>query len=176
VAAVLALFVRFVDPEKARAPRELVASEADLAMVRRHHAVFYALLAVAPVEWWLRGRPSHIGQLIGAALLVAGVVGYRRAGQGLGDQLNPLVAPCEPAVLVERGPYARIRHPMYLAELAMAFGAPLLLGACWTLVLSVAFLILVLRRIAVEEQLLAARFPAFAAYAARTARLLPHVY
>jgi protein-S-isoprenylcysteine O-methyltransferase Ste14 len=173
---VAALFVRFVDPEAERAPRELVASERDLAMVRRHHAAFYGLLVAAPAEWWLRGRPAAWTQLAGALLLCAGLAGYRRAGRALGDQLGPLIAPAEPARLVERGPYGRLRHPMYLAELAMAFGVPLLLGACWTLALSVVFAVLVLRRIAVEERALADRLPEYPAYAARTSKLIPHVY
>jgi protein-S-isoprenylcysteine O-methyltransferase Ste14 len=173
---VAALFVRFVDPAAERAPRHLVASEHDLALVRRHHAVFYGLLAAAPAEWWLRGRPAAWTQLVGALLLFAGVAGYRRAGRALGDQLGPLIAPAEPAVLIERGPYERLRHPMYRAEVAMAFGVPLLLRAHWTLVISIVFAVLVVRRIAVEERALAERLPDYPAYAARTSKLIPHVY
>jgi protein-S-isoprenylcysteine O-methyltransferase Ste14 len=176
VAGLLALFVRFVEPDAARAPRHLVANAADLAMVRRHHAAFYALLLAAPLEWWLRGRPSALAQIAGAGLTFAGIFGYRSAGRGLGDQLSPLVAPCEPAALVERGPYRRIRHPMYLAELAIAFGVPILLGAEATLAVSALFTVLVLHRIEVEERLLTARLPGYPAYAARTSRLIPHVY
>jgi len=169
--------VRFVEPESpGHAPRRLVASERDLALVRRHHAIFYALLAAAPIEWWLRGRPASAGQLVGAGLTLAGVVGYRRAGRALGAQLTPLVAPAEPAMLVERGPYALIRHPMYLAEIAMAFGFPALLGACWTLAGSVLFTLAVVRRIGVEERALAERLPSYPDYARRTSRLIPHVY
>jgi protein-S-isoprenylcysteine O-methyltransferase Ste14 len=159
-----------------RAPRHLVASEADLAVVRRHHVAFYAVLLLAPVEWWWRGRPAGAVQLLGAVLGIAGVVGYRRAGRALGDQLSPLVAPSEPAELVARGPYGAIRHPMYLAEIALAVGVPLLLGARVSLLASAAFVVLVLRRIQIEEESLAARLPAYAAYAARTHRLVPHVY
>jgi len=176
VAGLLALFVRFVDPEAPRAPRHLVASATDVALVWRHHAAFYALLLAAPVEWWLRGRPSALVQLAGAGLTFVGIFGYRRAGGALGDQLSPLVAPCEPAALVERGPYRRIRHPMYLAELLIAAGMPILLGAGWTLVVSAVFALLVLHRIGVEERLLTARLPGYSAYATRTHRLVPHVY
>jgi protein-S-isoprenylcysteine O-methyltransferase Ste14 len=168
--------VRFVDPETTRAPRHLVASEADVALVRRHQALFYALVLLAPVEWWLRGRPAGAGQLIGAGLAFAGVVGYRTAGRTLGDRLSPLVAPVEPATLVDRGLYGRIRHPMYLAELALAFGLPIVLGACWTLLGSALFACAVLHRIGVEERALVERLPAYADYVARTARLIPHVY
>jgi protein-S-isoprenylcysteine O-methyltransferase Ste14 len=168
--------VRFVDPEAARAPRHLVASPEDLRLVRRHHRVFYALLLAAPVEWWLRGRPSAWSQLGGAVVLLAGIVGYRRAGGALGEHLSPLVAPCEPAALVDRGPYRRLRHPMYLAELAIAFGVPWLLGARFTLLVSVLFTMLVIRRIDVEERLLGARLAEYGGYAARTYRLVPYVY
>jgi protein-S-isoprenylcysteine O-methyltransferase Ste14 len=65
---------------------------------------------------------------------------------------------------------------MYLAEIAMAFGAPLLLGASWTLAVAVLFTVLVVRRIAVEERALAERLPDYPAYAARTSKLFPHVY
>ncbi|MEB2285555.1 MAG: hypothetical protein B6D46_14060 [Polyangiaceae bacterium UTPRO1] len=171
-----ALFVRFVDPEAARAARHLVASAADLVLVRRQHALFYALVLAAPVEWWLGGRPAAAWQLVGLLLAAAGVAGYRRAGRALGDRLGPLVAPVEPARLVERGWYGRIRHPMYLAEIMLAFGLPLLLAARCTLVVSALFLVAVVRRIGVEERALAARFPDYAAYAARTSRLLPYVY
>lgn len=145
-------------------------------MVRRHHAVFYALLLGAPLEWWLRGKPGGWMQLAGAAMMFAGVAGYRRAGRALGDQLSPLVAPCEPAALIERGPYRRLRHPMYLAELAIAVGAPLALGAWLTLALSALFITLVFHRIAAEERYLAARFGGYSDYAARTNRLVPYVY
>jgi protein-S-isoprenylcysteine O-methyltransferase Ste14 len=144
--------------------------------VRRHHRVFYAVLLASLVEWLARGRPAQAWQLVGVALFALGVAGYRRAGRALGDQLSPLVRPREPARLVDAGPYRRVRHPMYRAELAMAFGAPLVLAACYTLALSIVFLGLVLHRIGVEEQALAVDTPDFPAYAARTKRLVPHVY
>ena len=172
----LALFVRFVDPDATRSPRHLVASAADLRLVRRYQRVFYVLVVLAPCEWWWRGRPAGWTQLAGAALMLAGVVGYRRAGGTLGEQLSPLVAPNDPPVLVAHGPYRRLRHPMYLAELALAFGAPLLLGARLTLLLAVLFASLVLHRIGVEERVLGERLPGYDAYAARTYRLLPYVY
>lgn len=168
--------MRVVDPEAARAHRQLVASEADLALVRRHHLLFYALVIGAPIEWWLRSMPAGPLQAIGAVVAAAGVVGYRRAGRMLGDQLGPLVAPVEPARLVDRGFYAGIRHPMYLAEIAMAVGIPLELGARWMLLVAAGFVLAVLRRIPIEERALAERFPDYASYASRTSRLIPHVY
>jgi protein-S-isoprenylcysteine O-methyltransferase Ste14 len=171
----LALFVRFGDPA-ARPHRALVASPADLRLVRWHHRVFYALLAAAPVEWWLGGRPAGWRTLAGAALLALGVRGYRRAGAALGPHLGPLVAPPEPAGLVREGPYGRVRHPMYRAEVAMAAGAASMLGGPVAAALAVAFAALIVYRISREERALAERLPDYPAYARRTARLVPHVY
>ena len=58
---VMALFVRFVDPDERRPPRDLVATPEHLGIVRRHHRFFYAILFAAPCEWWLRGRPGGDG-------------------------------------------------------------------------------------------------------------------
>ncbi len=172
----LALFVRFDDPAQARRHGELVASLDDLRIVRRQHRVFYALLVAAPLEWWWRGGPAAAHQLVGALLFLAGVVGYRVAGGTLGEHLSPLVAPREPARLVAHGVYGRVRHPMYGAELAMAVGAPWTLGAVVSAALTLAFAGVLARRMSIEERALRERLPEYAAYAARTSRIIPHVY
>lgn len=173
----LALFVRFQDSARQQARAAgLVASVADIRVVRRQHRIFYALLLVAPLEWWWRQRPAGWAQLAGAATFLAGVVGYRAAGAVLGPQLSPLVAPREPARLVMRGPYGLIRHPMYLAELAMAVGVPWMLGARLSMLLTLLFAAMLLRRIGIEERALRDRLPDYAGYAAHTYRLIPYVY
>jgi protein-S-isoprenylcysteine O-methyltransferase Ste14 len=176
VVLVLALFVRFEDPERRRPAMHLEATAEDVRWVRRQHRVFYALLLAAPFEWWWRGRPAVSSQLAGVALFLTGVVGYRLAGGALGDQLSPLIAPRLPERLIDSGPYRRLRHPMYLAELGMALGAPLTLGAWASLIVTAAFTAIIVRRIALEERVLRERVPGYAAYAARTYRLIPYVY
>ncbi len=173
---IVALFVRFTDQETARGPVRLEASPSELRLVRVHHRLFYAILLAAPGEWLVRSRPGSWMQLGGAALFLAGIVGYRRAGGALGAQLSPLLAPREPVLLVEGGPYRRVRHPMYLAQLAMGAGAALSLGAHGTLLLTLALAIVLLHRIGREEELLAERLPAYGPYAKRTYRLVPYVY
>lgn len=78
--------------------------------------------------------------------------------------------------LVMHGPYRMLRHPMYtsllLATLALILthATPLRLGAAMLLLLDL------LVKLRYEERLLAARFPEYAGYSARTWRLLPYVY
>jgi protein-S-isoprenylcysteine O-methyltransferase Ste14 len=78
--------------------------------------------------------------------------------------------------LVTRGPYALVRHPLYLGEMIavagvalqyLSAGALLLLGLVW------AFL---LWRMTYEEHVLFQSFPEYGDYKARTARLVPGVY
>ncbi|MEP6641398.1 MAG: isoprenylcysteine carboxylmethyltransferase family protein [Gaiellales bacterium] len=78
--------------------------------------------------------------------------------------------------LVTRGPYRLVRHPLYLGELTAVLGIvlgsrnPLWAGVAW-----LACVGLQLARTGYEERNIRAEFPEYAAYAARTKRLLPGV-
>ena len=78
--------------------------------------------------------------------------------------------------LVTSGPYAIVRHPLYLVEEAAIAGV--LLQYAWFAALP--FLVLhvsvQIRRMQLEEELLRKTFPEYAAYARRTPRLVPGVW
>jgi len=79
--------------------------------------------------------------------------------------------------LVCHGPYRWIRHPMYSAVLGLGLAA--VLGAQAWVPTAAAWwaLLLVLRiKLRLEERWMATRHPGYAAYQARTARLLPGLY
>lgn len=78
--------------------------------------------------------------------------------------------------LVRRGPYRLIRHPMYTALLL--FSGALLLNAfsLWRLLLWLALLTVLILKLTYEERQLLERFPDYAAYRQRSARLLPFIY
>jgi protein-S-isoprenylcysteine O-methyltransferase Ste14 len=79
--------------------------------------------------------------------------------------------------LINEGPYHYMRHPRYAALLLSRIALALALASVLGWVLALAWLLLILRRIRLEEAHLRELFPAdYDAYAARTARLLPRIY
>jgi len=78
--------------------------------------------------------------------------------------------------LIERGPYARIRHPMYAAVLLGGLGAALLHGGATDASLLAMLVLVMVIKLRHEERLLQAVHPGYAAYRARTAALVPGVY
>ncbi len=78
--------------------------------------------------------------------------------------------------LVTRGPYAIVRHPVYLFEEISIVGIMLQHTQPWAALLLVVHLAIQLARLVNEEKVLSAAFPEYAAYAAKTARLIPGIY
>lgn len=113
--------------------------------------------------------------IVGAALIVGGVVLAIRGTHDLRDALTPLPYPRADAELVETGVYALVRHPIYGGLVLMAVGwglltaSPAALGAAAILF---AFFELKSRR---EEAWLERRFARYGAYRARTRRLIPWI-
>jgi protein-S-isoprenylcysteine O-methyltransferase Ste14 len=79
--------------------------------------------------------------------------------------------------IVDTGPYARVRHPMYAGALVLLAGTPLLLGSFWGLGVLVPFGAIVVWRLLDEEAFMSQELPGYEAYRHRTPyRLIPHVW
>jgi protein-S-isoprenylcysteine O-methyltransferase Ste14 len=105
----------------------------------------------------------------GGTLLLAGAI-------WLGRALTPLPYPKPGAGLVETGPFALVRHPIYGGGLVLALGWALFVQGWLTLgyvAVLFAFLDVKSRR---EERWLAEKFPTYAAYQRRVRKLIPFVY
>lgn len=136
--------------------------------------VQFALLAVLvvaggdddwPVPGWL--------DVVGALAMVAGLVIVVLAALGLGRGLTAAPLPNERAELRTGGAYRVVRHPIYSGLLLFVL-AHTVVSASWLQVVVCLLLVALLTAKARwEEQRLQARFPGYAAYAARTARFVP---
>lgn len=78
--------------------------------------------------------------------------------------------------LKQTGLYRWVRHPIYLGEFLAFTGMLVLTISPLTVLVYVAFVVLQTYRMVTEEQTLAAAYPEYVAYSARTSRLLPGVY
>ena len=78
--------------------------------------------------------------------------------------------------LVTGGPYAVVRHPLYLGEAIATVGVLIPYVSPLTVSLFALQLVCQIFRMQLEEQVLSRAFPEYEQYKARTARLLPGVY
>jgi protein-S-isoprenylcysteine O-methyltransferase Ste14 len=76
--------------------------------------------------------------------------------------------------VITTGPYAVVRHPMYLGVILMFVAVPLVLGSVWTFAPVVAMMLLLMARTTFEERLLRRELPGYEVYIGQTRwRILP---
>jgi protein-S-isoprenylcysteine O-methyltransferase Ste14 len=129
-------------------------------------AVILALGAVRPI-WhdWIRATGIAV-MLLGAAIAIW-------AGRAMGSSLTPFPRPRADGALVERGPYAIVRHPIYAAGTLFFLGYGLVASIPAT-VATAALAILWHFKADVEERHLVEQFPAYDEYRRRVPRrILP---
>jgi protein-S-isoprenylcysteine O-methyltransferase Ste14 len=80
-------------------------------------------------------------------------------------------------IVIDRGPYARVRHPMYLGIIVLMISIPLLLGSLWTLIPGGMIGVLFVLRTALEDRTLLKELPGYPEYTRRVRyRLLPWIW
>ena len=79
--------------------------------------------------------------------------------------------------VVSTGPYAWIRHPMYLGSLLGLLATPIALGSLWALLPAMLLCVVVVVRLLDEEQHLSENLPGYDAYCRKVRyRLMPYVW
>ncbi|MEA4908265.1 MAG: isoprenylcysteine carboxylmethyltransferase family protein [Chloroflexi bacterium] len=79
--------------------------------------------------------------------------------------------------VIDSGPYALVRHPMYLGTLLMFVFSPLALGSYWAMLPALLIVPVLVARIRNEESLLARDLPGYAEYMQKTPyRLVPGLW
>jgi protein-S-isoprenylcysteine O-methyltransferase Ste14 len=127
-------------------------------------------LGVYTDAWW-----GLLMQAVGLVLLLGGLTLHWWARLHLGQFYGEREEVQTGQYLVQSGPYAYVRHPLYTSYFALALGLVLINPALSTL-LAVAYAVvdfwLATRR---EEKLLVENLPGYADYIARTPRFLPRL-
>ncbi|MBN2554511.1 MAG: isoprenylcysteine carboxylmethyltransferase family protein [Anaerolineales bacterium] len=129
----------------------------------------FAFAYALPYPAWLRW--------LGAAFLLTGLLLLWSAHHHLGLSFHSLVNSKVRQELVQTGPYAWIRHPIYTAYLQNYLGGGLLAGNLILIVIpTVMFALLVMIRMPQEEAVMRERFgQAYANYMIQTGKLLPRL-
>ncbi|MEW6420371.1 MAG: isoprenylcysteine carboxylmethyltransferase family protein [Deinococcota bacterium] len=132
-------------------------------------------IAVLPL---LRPAPQLPPALrrFGTLCMVAGGGLALWSGQSLGHNLTPLPEPKTDGALIQSGPYALARHPLYGGLLLASVGWALQRGHREALELSVLLAGLLEIKTREEERRLTRRFPGYPAYRRRVRKLIPGVY
>ena len=137
--------------------------------------VFFGPRTVAGLPAWAPSYPEA-WRVAGGVLMFAGgalmAAGFIRLGRGV----TPLPVPKDGADLVQTGPYAVVRHPMYSGGVALALGWALYVQGWLTLAYVIALFLFLDAKSRREERWLAEKFPAYAAYQRRVRKLIPFVY
>jgi protein-S-isoprenylcysteine O-methyltransferase Ste14 len=140
---------------------------------------FVPLIWVASPAWSFADYRLRAGPLVvGVLCLVLGLWLFYRSHADLGTNWSLTLEVREQHRLITKGVYRHIRHPMYTALLVYAVGQALVLPN-WVAGPSylVAFAILFAFRVYPEERLMLEQFgDEYAAYMARTQRLVPWVW
>jgi protein-S-isoprenylcysteine O-methyltransferase Ste14 len=130
-------------------------------------------LVVYSFSLFPRYELSPSAQIVSTLLILVGTVAAVYVLTQLGRSFSVMA---EARRLVTSGVYRIVRHPLYLAEELAIIGIFMQFVSLWTALLLAAQIAFQLRRMWNEEIILGKIFPEYAAYKARTARLLPGIY
>jgi len=136
-----------------------------------------AFMALDAERWHWSQMPVK-ANVIGGVLIVAGFLATMVVFKA-----NSFAAPVvriqdeRHQRVIDSGPYAMVRHPMYAAAVLYLFGLPLLLGSKYGLLVPPVFIVGISIRAIFEERLLARELPGYADYMERVPyRLIPYVW
>src|SRR5438034_9257818 len=140
---------------------------------------FVPLIWVASPAFWFAEYPLRTGPLAaGMMCLVIGLWLFYRSHADLGTNWSITLEVREQHRLITHGVYRRVRHPMYSALVLYAVGQALVIPN-WVAGPSnlIAFAVVFALRVRAEERMMVDEFGAdYAAYSARTKRLVPGVW
>ena len=141
-------------------------------VVPRAAALFGAnlllLVALLP-DAHLGAGPSALALFLVVAGTLGGIIALRHLGRSF--SIFP-----QARRLVTSGPYRYVRHPLYFFDMIATIGTALQFAQPWATVIALGSIAAQFPRMHYEEKILRASYPDYAAYEARTYRLIPGVY
>ena len=133
------------------------------------------LMALDVKRWHLSEAPDWV-MVTGAALILLGFLAVLRTFRENSFAGSTIEISADQRV-ISTGPYAIVRHPLYVALTVTALGMPLALGSYWAALLVVPIAALLVWRLRDEEAYLVDDLPGYAEYEKQVRwRLIPGIY
>jgi protein-S-isoprenylcysteine O-methyltransferase Ste14 len=123
-------------------------------------------------------RIATASSWLGVVLMLASLALQQWAQRSLGECFTLALQASSDQPLCSSGPYARVRHPAYLAQIALWIGLAVASGSIWA-ILSVSAIVIAgyAYRIVAEESMMRAHLGhEFTDYVRRTNRLIPYFW
>jgi len=180
LSSAVAVYLRQKDPELLKRRTRFPWNEQNTSQKIIHSIVIFVFVcAIVLSSLDHRFQWSHVPfavEIAGDVLLALGILTYFVVFRE-----NTFAAATVEVVsdqkVITSGPYAVVRHPMYVGLLTVLFGTPLALGSWWALLTLIPMVPAIAWRVVSEEALLAKSLPGYAEYRRTTRyRLLPFVW
>jgi len=127
------------------------------------------ILAMYPDSTTVDSRTNIFGTIVIAIGLILLFAGFR----GLGKSLTANPVPNQDGVLVTKGIYSFVRHPIYLGLLIITFGLVVSSGVLGQIIVWVALAMLLVYKMRWEEVLLTAKYKDYAEYMTKVPAIIP---
>ena len=146
--------------------------------------LFVALVVLVLVfRRWLAARYGSVvwpqtmtTDILADLATIGGLILFIQSHRALGRNWSFEVVVQEKHELIEKGPYAYLRHPLYSGLLLMFMGMALYCGRTACIIVFVYCFFGVYFKSQMEERLLAKTFPAYSEYKRRTKALIPFIW
>ena len=139
--------------------------------------MFLAGFIVAGLDYRFGWFQLPMGVSIGGA--VAFLLAYLMYAEVLRENtyLSRTIKVREGQKVVDTGLYSVVRHPMYSATLLLFLSMPIVLGSLWSLIIFLAYPLIIAKRIKGEEEFLEKELEGYADYRNRVKyRLIPFIW
>lgn len=138
--------------------------------------IFAAIAAAGTLGPAWSGVLRVAGLGLAVALIAAGLALATRGVLDLRENLTPFPRPLASGRLVDTGSYGLVRHPIYSGLIAAALGWGFATASVVAIAGAVVLAVFFDLKSGREEVWLAERYDGYAAYRARTRKLLPWLY